>query len=286
MLDFIEKKIDVIVCTTILESGIDIPNANTIIIENADKLGLAQLYQIRGRVGRSNREGFAYITYKRDKLLTEVAEKRLKAIKDFTEFGSGFKIAIRDLEIRGAGSIVGEFQHGHMAQVGYDMYCKLLDEVMKEMQGKKAIIEEEPQEVQIELNVSSYIPDEYIENSDLKINIYQDIALCKNENEILDITDEIIDRFGTMPAEVENLLEIARIKNLCSDKKITKIIQRGSNIIFYFMEKEFDFSSVSKLIEIYKNKVKFSPSALPYITYKIDENKAIIKQVKEFLCNI
>ncbi len=285
MMDFISKKIDVIVCTTILESGIDIPNANTIIIENADRLGLAQLYQIRGRVGRSSKEGFAYITYRRDKLLSEVADKRLKAIKDFTEFGSGFKIAMRDLEIRGAGSIIGEVQHGHIEQVGYDMYCKLLDEVMKEMQGEKV---EEPKEedIQIDINVSSYIPDEYIESSDMKISIYQDIALCKNEEEILDVTDEIIDRFGTMPKEVEELLEIARIKNMCRDKKISKIAQKGSNIVFYFTAADFDFENVSKLLEIYKNSIKFSPSALPYVTYKIDLNKSIIKQIKEFLQNI
>ena len=135
MLDFIQKKINVLVCTTILESGIDIPNANTIIVENADRLGLAQLYQIRGRVGRSDRQAYAYITYKREKLLSEVADKRLKAIKEFTEFGSGFKIAMRDLEIRGAGSLLGEIQHGHMEQVGYDTYCRLLDEVVKEIQG-------------------------------------------------------------------------------------------------------------------------------------------------------
>ncbi len=285
MMDFISKKIDVIVCTTILESGIDIPNANTIIIENADRLGLAQLYQIRGRVGRSSKEGFAYITYRRDKLLSEVADKRLKAIKDFTEFGSGFKIAMRDLEIRGAGSIIGEVQHGHIEQVGYDMYCKLLDEVMKEMQGEKV---EEPKEedIQIDINVSSYIPDEYIESSDMKISIYQDIALCKNEEEILDVTDEIIDRFGTMPKEVEELLEIARIKNMCRDKKISKIAQKGSSIVFYFTAADFDFENVSKLLEIYKNSIKFSPSALPYVTYKIDLNKSIIKQIKEFLQNI
>ena len=137
MQDFVDKKINVLVCTTILESGIDIPNANTIIVENADRLGLAQLYQIRGRVGRSDKQAYAYITYKRDKLLSEVADKRLKAIKEFTEFGSGFKIAMRDLEIRGAGSILGEYQHGHMEQVGYDMYCKLLNEVIKEMKGIK-----------------------------------------------------------------------------------------------------------------------------------------------------
>jgi len=283
MLDFVEKRIDVIVCTTILESGIDIPNANTIIIENADRLGLAQLYQIRGRVGRSNKEGFAYITYRRDKLLTEVAEKRLKAIKDFTEFGSGFKIAIRDLEIRGAGSIIGEFQHGHMEQVGYDMYCKLLGEVMKEMQGNKIQTSEEIEEIQIDLKISSYIPENYIENSDIKIDIYQDIALCRNEEELLDITDEIIDRFGSMPKEVENLLEIARIKNICKEKNINKVIQRGENVTFYFQESNFNPEIIVKLLEKYKTKIKFSPSALPYVTYKIDITKGIIKQVKEFM---
>ena len=286
MMDFIDKKIDVIVCTTILESGIDIPNANTIIVENADRLGLAQLYQIRGRVGRSNRESFAYITYKRDKLLSEASDKRLKAIKDFTEFGSGFKIAMKDLEIRGAGSLIGEIQHGHMEQVGYDMYCKLLDEVMKEMQGMKTIDEMPEEDIQIDINVSSYIPDEYIESSSIKISIYQDIALCKNEDEILDVTDEIIDRFGEMPKEVENLLEIARIKNMCKEKNIKKIAQKGNSIVFYFAGTEAESIDIGKLIGIYKNNIKFSQSAMPYVTYKIDLDKSIIKQIKEFLQNL
>ncbi len=285
MLDFIEKRIDVIVCTTILESGIDIPNANTIIVENADRLGLAQLYQIRGRVGRSDKEAFAYITYRRDRLLSEVADKRLKAIKDFTEFGSGFKIAMRDLEIRGAGSLIGEIQHGHMEQVGYDMYCKLLDEVMKEMRGEK-VEEPKDEDVQIDINVSSYIPDDYIESSDMKISIYQDIALCKNEEEIMDITDEIIDRFGTMPKEVEELLEVARIKNMCKEKNINKVMQKGSQVVFYFDEAKFDPKIIAKLLTVYKTNIKFSPSALPYITYKIDTEKSIVKQIKEFIQNV
>jgi transcription-repair coupling factor (superfamily II helicase) len=166
---FVMGKTNVLVCTTILESGIDIPNANTIIVENADRLGLAQLYQIRGRVGRSDKQAYSYITYKRSKMLSDVADKRLKAIKEFTEFGSGFKIAMRDLEIRGAGSLMGEMQHGHMAQVGYDMYCKLLDEVVKEIKGEEIPLEEK--DVQIDLNVSSYIPDEYIDDSSQKIEI-------------------------------------------------------------------------------------------------------------------
>lgn len=181
MLDFVNKKIDVLVCTTILESGIDIPNANTIIVENADRLGLSQLYQIRGRVGRADKQAYAYITYKPDKLLSEVADKRLRAIKEFTEFGSGFKIAMRDLEIRGAGSILGEFQHGHMDEVGYDMYCKLLDQVIKETKGIEI---KEEQDVQIDLNVSGYIPDNYISSSDQKIEIYQEIALCDTAGKI------------------------------------------------------------------------------------------------------
>ena len=163
------------------------------------------------------------------------------------------------------------------------MYCRLLDEVMKEMQGVKQVQEKEQNDIQIDIDVSSYIPEDYIENSDIKIGIYQDIALCKNEEEILDITDEIIDRFGNMPKEVENLLDIARIKNLCKEKKIDKIVQRQNNIIFYFSASEFNMESVNRIIEKYKNRVKFSPSVLPYITYKIDENKSIIYNIKEFL---
>ena len=193
---------------------------------------------------------------------------------------------MRDLEIRGAGSLIGEVQHGHMEQVGYDMYCKLLDEVMKEMQGGKIEEVKQEEDIQIEINISSYIPDEYIENNSIKINIYQDIALCKNEEEILDITDEIIDRFGEMPKEVENLLEIARIKNMCREKNIKKVIQKNKSVVFYLSPEKFDVSNVVKLIEIYKTKIKFSNSALPYITYDIDLEKPILKQIKDFLSNL
>ncbi len=284
MQDFIDKKTNVLVCTTILESGIDIPNANTIIVENADRLGLAQLYQIRGRVGRSETQAYAYITYRKDKMLSEDADKRLKAIKEFTEFGSGFKIAMRDLEIRGAGSIMGEIQHGHMEQVGYDMYCKLLDEVVKEIQGQT--IEDEI-DIQIDLNVSSFIPDEFIENSSEKIEIYQNIASCKNEEDLQNVIDEIIDRYGQFPREIENLLEIARIKNSAREKFVLKINQRGNNIIYYFDEKNFNVDVVEKLMKIYKAKIKFSPSKTsPYITIKIANDFEILKECKEFLNNL
>ena len=287
MQDFIEHKIDVLVCTTILESGIDIPNANTIIVENADRLGLAQLYQIRGRVGRSDRQGYAYITYRRDKLLSEVADKRLKAIKEFTEFGSGFKIAMRDLEIRGAGSLLGEIQSGHMEQVGYDTYCKLLDEVVKEMQGTPI---KEEKEVQIDINLSSYIPENYIEDSAQKIEIYQDIALCRNEKDIEDIIDEIIDRYGVMPVEVENLIEIARIKILARKANVLKLTQKEHGIILNLDKDniEMDEKVVNELVREYGYRIRFSPGIEPYITLKIDykNEKKIIEETKKLLNSI
>ena len=280
MESFINQEINVLVCTTILESGIDIPNANTIIVENADRLGLAQLYQIRGRVGRSDKQAYAYITYKRDKLLSEVADKRLKAIKEFTEFGSGFKIAMRDLEIRGAGSMLGEMQHGHMEQVGYDTYCKLLDEVVKEMKGIKV---EEEQEITIDINVSSYIPDSYIENSSQKIEVYQNIALCRNKEDIENTKNDIIDRFGKMPQEVENLLKIARIKEICNQKGIIKITQRNNNIIFTFANNESFDMPIDELIKKYGDRIKFSPGKEPYITYKLKDQSKTLEEIKDFL---
>ena len=275
---FISKEIDVLVCTTILESGIDMPNANTIIVENAERLGLSQLYQIRGRVGRSNRQAYAYITYKRNKLLSEVADKRLKAIKEFTEFGSGFKIAMRDLEIRGAGSMLGEVQHGHMEQVGYDTYCKLLDEVMKETQGIQV---QEEKDIQIDLNISSYIPDNFIKDSSQKIEIYQNIALCRTEEDIQNVIDEIIDRYGKMPDELENLIEIVRIKELARKSSITKIAQRMENIVFYFEDNNYPENMINILIQRYGIRIKFSTGIEPYITLKNAKN--VVDDVKEFL---
>ncbi|NLC87544.1 MAG: transcription-repair coupling factor [Clostridiaceae bacterium] len=282
MMEFVKGEINVLVCTTILESGIDIPNANTIIVENADRLGLAQLYQIRGRVGRADKQAYAYITYKRDKILTEVADKRLKAIKEFTEFGSGFKIAMRDLEIRGAGSLLGEIQHGHMEEVGYDTYCKLLDEVLKEMQGIETI---EEQDVQIDLTISSYIPEEYIENSSQKIEIYQDIALCRSDEDIQNVTDEIIDRYGQMPIEIENLLKIATIKNLARKANILKIAQKRDGIVFLYDINKFDMSLVDILLKNYNRRVRFSPGREPYITFMLQgkNDKEKLKEIENFL---
>ena len=281
MEEFVQGKTDILVCTTILESGIDIPNANTIIVENADRIGLAQLYQIRGRVGRSDRQGYAYITYKKDKLLSEVADKRLKAIKEFTEFGSGFKIAMRDLEIRGAGSLLGEIQHGHLEQVGYDTYCNLLDEVVREMQGETVKTE---LDVQIDLNATCYIPDEYISDSSQKIEMYQNIALCKNEEDIQNVVDEMIDRFGNMPKEIENLIEIARIKILCKKHNISKIQSKRNFVLFIFEPGEIDID-VNELVKKYKNRIKFTQGIKPQITLALDNISEIkmLREVKEFL---
>ena len=281
MQDFIDKKSNVLVCTTILESGIDIANANTIIVENADRMGLAALYQIRGRVGRSDRQAYAYITYRKDKMLSEEADKRLKAIKEFTEFGSGFKIAMRDLEIRGAGSLLGEIQSGHLEQVGYDTYCNLLDEVVKELQGTEI----EPDiDIQIDLNVTSYIPDEYIEDSAQKIEIYQNIALCRKEEDIQNVVDEIIDRFGNMPAELENLLDIARIKYLAKPFSISKIASKRTAVVFTFEQSKYEID-LQKLLKIYKNRIKFSPGIKTMITLEIGttNERQILNDVTEFL---
>ena len=285
---FINGDVNVLVCTTILESGIDIPNANTIIVENADRLGLAQLYQIRGRVGRSDKQAYAYITYKRDKLLSEIADKRLKAIREFTEFGSGFKIAMRDLEIRGAGSLLGEIQHGHMEQVGYDTYCNLLDQVVKEMQGMEV---EEEQEIQIDINISSYIPDSYIENSSQKIEVYQNIALCRTEEDIQNVIDEIIDRYGVMPKELENLIEIARIKELCRNDGVIKISEKKNvfndtkNVVFYYDKNKYNPENVDILIKKYGYDIKFSAGVEPYVTLRVGNlnDEELIEKIKEFL---
>ncbi len=214
-------------------------------------------------------------------MLVETADKRLKAIKEFTEFGSGFKIAMRDLEIRGAGSLLGEIQSGHLEQVGYDTYCHLLDEVVKEMQG----IEIEPElDLQIELNVTSYIPDEYISDGSQKIEIYQNIALCKSEIDIENVIDEIIDRFGNMPSELENLLDIARIKYLAKSYYITKIASKGTAVVFTFEQSKFTID-VIKLAEKYKNKIKFQPGVKPMITLQIGttNERQILNDVTMFL---
>lgn len=228
ILGFLNKDYNVLVCTTIIETGMDISNANTMIVYDADKMGLAQLYQLRGRVGRSSRQGYAYLMYEKDKVLSEVAEKRLKAIREFTEFGSGFKIAMRDLEIRGAGNILGSQQHGHMAVIGYDLYVKMLNEAIKKVKGE-AIIEEI--DVEIDLSVNAYIPDSYIGDELMKIEMYKKIASIEDKEDMKEVEEELEDRFSDIPKSVKCLLRIAYIKTLCKKLKIEKVRQLKDEII-------------------------------------------------------
>ena len=253
MLDFMNKQYALLVRTTIIETGIDIQNVNTIIIYDADKMGLSQLYQLRGRVGRSNRIAYAYLLYTKDKVLTEVAEKRLKALKDFTELGSGFKIAMRDLEIRGAGNIMGSAQHGHMATVGYDLYCRMLEDTVKLIKGE---IENEPIETTIDLKVDAYIPSTYIEDEVQKIEVYKKIATIENEEEYNEIKDELEDRYSEIPEKVFNLMDIAYIKSKANALLIEEIKESNEYIHFKFKERDKKYEEVFiKLINKYKEYV-------------------------------
>lgn len=235
MYDFINGDIDVLVSTTIIETGLDISNVNTMIIHDADRLGLSQLYQLRGRVGRSGRMAYAFLLYRKDKLLKEIAEKRLAAIREFTDLGSGFKIAMRDLEIRGAGNLLGAEQHGHMEAVGYDMYCKMLNEAVKHLKGE--LSEEDTFTTALDVNVDAYIPDSYIPNEYHKLDIYKRIAAIESEEEMDDMIEELIDRFGDIPKKVELLLEVARLKNLAHQAYVTEVTQKGVTYTFRMYEK-------------------------------------------------
>lgn len=234
MYDFINGDIDVLVSTTIIETGLDISNANTMIIHDSDRLGLSQLYQLRGRVGRSGRMAYAFLLYRRDKLLKEIAEKRLSAIREFTDLGSGFKIAMRDLEIRGAGNLLGAEQHGHMEAVGYELYCKMLNEAVRYLKGET---DEEDYNTTIDLNIDAYIPDSYIANEYHKLDIYKRIAAIESEEDMEDMTEELIDRFGDFPKKVEMLLEVASLKALAHAAYVTQVEQKGETYTFTMYER-------------------------------------------------
>ena len=223
MLSFINGESNVLVSTTIVESGLDIPNANTMIIMDSDRYGLSQLYQLRGRVGRSNRLAYAYLMYQKDKVLTEVAEKRLRAIREFTEFGAGFKVAMRDLEIRGAGNLLGTEQSGHMMNIGYELYCKMVDDAVRALQGE--IVNDNKEETSVEIPVSAYIPERYIENETLKLQMYKKIAAVRSYDDEDEILDELLDRFGDVPRETVNLVKLAHIRYLAEEMSVTRIHQ-------------------------------------------------------------
>ncbi|MBQ3281501.1 MAG: transcription-repair coupling factor [Eubacterium sp.] len=232
MLSFVEHEVDVLIATTIIESGIDIQNANTLIVLDSDRFGLAQLYQLKGRVGRSNRIAYAYFMYEKDKVLTELAEKRLRAIKEFTEFGSGFKVAMRDLELRGAGNLLGSEQSGHMMNIGYELYCKLVDEHIRKLRGEK--IDEDHPESQIDIRISANIPDWYIEDEAVKLDMYKRISFIKTFAEESDIIEELRDRFGDVPRETRDLIKIARIKGLADELRVKRVYEQEKHVIFSF----------------------------------------------------
>ena len=290
MLDFINGEIDVLVSTTIIETGLDISNANTMIIHDADQLGLSQMYQLRGRVGRSNRMAYAFLLYRRDKLLKEVAEKRLAAIREFTDLGSGFKIAMRDLEIRGAGNLLGAEQHGHMEAVGYDLYCKMLNEAVKHLKGE---LEEDPYTTTVDLNVDAFIPASYIPNEYQKLDIYKRIASIENEEEMDDMLEELIDRFGDVPKKVQQLLSIALLKALAHSVYVVSVEQKGEMFRFTMYEKaKVHVERIPVLIEKFKGSLKFTVDTNPYFTYqklsknKKDKDEDVIELVKNVLNEI
>ena len=266
MFDFINGEIDVLVTTTIIETGLDISNANTMIIHDADNMGLSQLYQLRGRVGRSNRTAYAFLMYRRNKMLKEIAEKRLAAIREFTELGSGFKIAMRDLELRGAGNLLGSEQHGHMEAVGYDLYCKLLNESVKEVQGISTV--KEDYDTEIDLDIDAFIPERYIRNEMQKLDIYKRISGIQNEEEYDDMLEELMDRFGELPKAVQNLLLVSRLRAQAHDLYLTEVTQKGEEIRMVLYEKaQINTAGIDGLLKQYRGRLKFTIDKNPYFLY-------------------
>ena len=274
----LEQEIDILVCTTIIETGVDVPNCNTLIIEDADHMGLSQLYQIRGRVGRSSRHAFAYLTFRRDKQLSDIAAKRLAAIREFTAFGSGFRIAMRDLEIRGAGNILGAQQHGHMEAVGYDMYLKLLSEAVAQQRGeapKKAV------ECMVDIRVGAHIPEDYIDNLAQRIDIYKKIAGIETNEDAMDLIDELIDRFGEPPEAVKGLVDVALVRNMAAAMGISEISQRGDAVLLF--PEVIDMQRAGSLAVKLRGRVMVSAGAKPYITVKVPKGGNPVDTIREAL---
>lgn len=278
MVDFINGDIDVLISTTIIETGMDISNVNTMIIEDADKFGLSQLYQLRGRVGRSNRTAYAFLLYRRDRMLTEVAEKRLSAIREFSDFGSGFKIAMKDLEIRGAGNVLGKSQHGHMAAVGYDLYCKMLNEAVNDLKGIK---NEYSFETNVDLSVDAYIPSTYIKSEYQKLDIYKRIAAIESEEELSDMKDELVDRYGSLSIPAVNLLNIALIKSMAHKIGIMEMkgtIEDGPSgcyktVMKVYPKAEINTEAIPDFIDSFGGAMKLVSGSQPQFIWRVTKKK-------------
>lgn len=280
-----EQEIDILVCTTIIETGVDIANCNTLVIENADRMGLSQLYQLRGRVGRSSRRAFAYFTFQRGKVLTEVATKRLNAIREFTKFGSGFRIALRDLEIRGAGNILGTRQHGHMEAVGYDMYLRLLSEAVAEKRGEKPALQASA-ECLVDLQLEAHIPENYIDSLSQRIDVYRKIASIKTEEDSMDVVDELIDRFGEPPASVKGLIDVALLRNTAAQFGFKEINQKGESLLV--IPEKLDMNLAALLNSRLKGRGSINAGNTPYIAVKMKGRDSIstLREVMEILQDI
>ena len=254
----LDGELDVLVCTTIIETGVDVPNVNTLIIENADYMGLAQLHQLRGRVGRTNKRAYAYFTFQPGKILSEISQRRLDAIREFTQFGSGFRIALRDLEIRGAGNILGASQSGHLANVGYDMYLQLLDEAVREERGEKNVHKEE---CLVDVRINAFIPDKYISNQAQRVDCYRKIARIVTAEDAEDITDELIDRYGDPPPSVLGLIDVARLRNMAALSNVSEISQVGDDLIFYMSK--FDMLKLSAVTKAVGKRMRLETVGRP-----------------------
>ena len=280
--ELILGELDILVCTTIIETGVDVPNVNTLIIENADRMGLAQLHQIRGRVGRSSRRAYAYFTFTRGKELSDIATRRLEAIREYTEFGSGFKIAMRDLEIRGAGSLLGNRQHGHMEAVGYDMYLKLLEEAVAVEKGDRTEAEEETEkDCLIDIAIDAHIPEDYISSTAQRLEVYKLIANIKTDENANEVYAELQDRFGKPPSAVWGLIEISQLRNSAILLGITEIVQRNGSLLFYMQEP--DIRTVAILNAFMKGRVTLSAGKKPYIAVRLENELSNIETLSETL---
>ena len=302
--DLMEGEIDILVCTTIIETGVDIPNVNTLIIENADRFGLSQLHQIRGRIGRSSRRASAYFTFYGGKELTDIAQRRLSAIREYTEFGSGFKIAMRDLELRGAGSILGAQQHGHMEAVGYDMYLKILAEAIEEQKALQGQDDSEgsssseihaslagdgssvssggktsytpKRECLVDIQIDAHIPEDYIESIPHRLAMYRRIADIRTSEDAMDVTDELIDRFGDPPPAVEGLIEVALLRNTAALLGIYEITQRGDALLLWW--DDIDMKAVARASQEFRGRLMVSGGAKPYVTFKVEHTSVVAEQ--------
>lgn len=280
MMDFMYHKYDVLLSTTIIETGLDIPNANTIIVYNSENMGLSQLYQLRGRVGRMNRIAYGYFTYKENKVLTETQEERLKAIKEFTELGSGYKIAMRDLQIRGAGNLLGTSQHGHIAAIGYDLYIKYLNLAIKKLRGYEV---KEDIDTRVDITVDAYIPDDFAPDEYIKMDLYKKIAAVENEEMKSELIDEIVDRFADIPKSIVNLIDISEIRSMAKEFSITSINEVGGDFRIEFLnDKVINPQWIADIYKKYKNRLYINKRYMNVIRISIEgENK--IKLIKDIL---